>query len=74
LNGISEGQLCGAYDDMGTLQGICIFLASHEQWTLGDKVENPIYWHYEVLQDGEVKYLSTNKWTLIPMNTEDNLL
>lgn len=71
MRGISEGELCGAYDDLGVMRSVCIFIKSHDQWTLSH-IDDVGYWNYEVLQDGQVKYLSTRIWTLIPLNKEES--
>lgn len=71
MHGINEGELCGAYDDRGVMRGVCIFIKSHDQWTLTD-IDDAGYWRYEVLQDGQIKYLSTRIWTLIPLNKEES--
>lgn len=64
---LAKGEIYQAIDDNGERRGFAIFLDRIEPWSPQSAVTDaPGFWHYKVLQDGEIRYLNTSKWTLIP--------
>ena len=69
---MKPGNLFCLIDEWGRNQGAAVLLAVHAPWTISASVaDNAGFWHYEVLHDGEKKFIRSGHNTLMPLVNEE---
>ena len=64
-----EGDICRAINSSGQDSGLAIFVEKIPPHTLSQTVTDfYMLWNMKVLMQGEIRYLDTNNWTLIPVS------